>query len=146
MISNGSSLRVVADVKRLAAIRQFIEEQAGALNVAPSIVYDLVLAVNEMATNIVVHGYRGSPGMIELDLHRVDDAIEIRLRDQAPPFDPTRAPTPDTTLPLEKRSLGGMGIYVTRQLIDTMRYHTTSQGSNELTLVKRGAVADNPKE
>ena len=53
-------------------------------------IYDLILAVNEVATNIVVHGYRGQPGAIEIELRRQGDAIEIRLRDQAPLFDPTR--------------------------------------------------------
>jgi serine/threonine-protein kinase RsbW len=139
-MSNRSSLRVAADVKKLATIRQFIEEQAHALNIAPDVVYDLVLAANEMATNIIVHGYRGAPGTIEIEMQRLGDAIEIRLRDQATLFDPTRAPTPNMTLPLEKRPLGGMGLYCTRQLVDTMHYRVTPQKGNELILLKRGIV------
>ena len=145
-MSNVFSLHVAADVAQLATIRAFVEQQAHALNVESSAIYDLILAVNEVATNIVVHGYRSQPGAIEIELRRLGDAIEIRLRDQAPLFDPTCATAPDLTLPLHKRPLGGMGVHVTRQLMDAMRYRVTPEGSNELTLVKRAIVAGSRKE
>jgi serine/threonine-protein kinase RsbW len=145
-MSNLFSIRVAADVEQLAAIRAFVERQAELLGVESPAIYDLVLAANEIATNIVVHGYQGQPGAIEIDLRRSGDTIEIHLRDQAPPFDPTRAPAPDLTLPLHKRPFGGMGIHVTRQMMDDMRHRALPQGGNELTLVKRGIVATSRKE
>jgi serine/threonine-protein kinase RsbW len=145
-MSKRFSLRVAADVEQLVTIRAFVERQAHALDLDSSTIYDLVLATNEMATNIMVHGYRGRPGSIEIDLRLRGDAIEIRLRDQAPPFDPTRAPAPDLSLPLHKRPFGGMGVHVTRQLMDAIQYRVTPEGGNELTLVKRGIVARSHKE
>jgi len=142
----GSTLRVPADLRQLALIRRFVEEQALALSVEESAVYDLVLAVNEMATNIVVHGYRGQPGEIEIAMRQDGDAIEICLRDQAPAFDPTGAPAPDTSVPLHLRPLGGMGIHVTRQMMDSMIHCIPPQGGNELTLVKRGIVENHREE
>jgi len=145
-MSNVVSLRVAADVAQLATIRAFVEQQAHALGVDASEIYDLILAVNEVATNIVVHGYRNQPGVIEIDLRRQGEAIEIRLRDQAPLFDPTGVPVPDLTLPLQKRPLGGMGVHVTRQIMDAVRYRVTPVGGNELVLVKRVIVARSRKE
>jgi len=145
-MSNVVSLRVAADVAQLAVIRAFVEQQARALRVDAFDMYDLILAVNEAATNIVVHGYRGRPGLIEIELRQQGDAIEIRLRDQAPLFDPTRVPAPDLTQPLHKRSLGGMGVHVMRELMDAMHYRVTPEGGNELTLVKRAIVAGSRKE
>jgi len=136
-----STLRVAADVRELAAVREFVEAEAGALRVAPGAVYDLVLAANEIATNIVVHGYRGQPGTIEVELRPERDALAIVLRDQAPPFDPTQAPTPDTSLPLERRALGGLGIHLTRRLTDLMTHRLRPGGGNEVTLIKRGVIA-----
>ena len=81
-MSNVVSLRVAADVAQLATIRAFVEQQAHALGVDASEIYDLILAVNEVATNIVVHGYRNQPGVIEIELWRQGEAIEICLRDQ----------------------------------------------------------------
>jgi serine/threonine-protein kinase RsbW len=140
------SLRVAADVAQLAAIRAFVEQHSQALGVDEATIYDLVLAVNEVATNIMIHGYRRQPGEIEIDLRRQGDAIEIRLRDQARLFDPTRVPAPDLNLPLHKRPLGGMGVHVTRQIMDAIRYRVTPEGGNELILVKRAIGAPRGKE
>ena len=140
------TLRVQADVNELAAIRDFVEHQAGALGVAPDAVYDLVLAANEIATNIVVHGYNGQPGTIEIAIQPEGDTIVIVLRDHAPPFDPTTAPTPDIHVPLEKRKRGGMGIHLTRKLTDEMQYRATAGGENEVILIKRGVLAGDLKE
>jgi serine/threonine-protein kinase RsbW len=145
-MSNGVSLQVAADVAQLATIRAFVEQHSRALGIDAYGIYDLILAVNEAATNIVAHGYRGRPGTIEIVLRQRGDAIEIALRDQAPLFDPTQVPTPDLTLPLHKRPLGGMGVHVTRELMDDIRYRVTPEGGNELTLVKRAVVADSRKE
>ena len=145
-MSNVVSLKVAADVAQLAAIRAFVEQHSHTPGIDAFDIYDLILAVNEAATNIVIHGYRGRPGEIEIELRQLGDAIEIRLRDQAPLFDPTRVPEPDLTLPLHKRPLGGMGVHVTRELMDAMRYRVTPEGGNELTLVKRAIDAPSRKE
>jgi serine/threonine-protein kinase RsbW len=140
------SLRVPANVAQLAMIRSFVEQHARALNADAAVADDLVLAINEVATNIVVHGYRSQPGEIEIEMRQLGDAIELRLRDQAPLFDPTRVPAPDLNLPLHTRPLGGMGVHVTRQVMDSMRYRVTPAGGNELILVKRVTVARSRQE
>jgi serine/threonine-protein kinase RsbW len=145
-MGTASSLRIAAEVKDLAEIRQFVAEQARALDVDQFDAYDLILAVNEIATNIIVHGYRGQRGVLEVEMRKVADSIEVRLRDQAPLFDPTRVSEPDISLPLHKRPFGGMGIHVTKQLMDEMIYRAQPQGGNEVILVKRGIAGTSPKE
>ena len=140
------SLRVQADVNELASVRDFVEHGASALGVAPDAMYDLVLAANEIATNIVVHGYNGKPGTIDITIEPDGDTIKIVLRDHTPLFDPTLAPTPDIHVPLEKRKRGGMGIHLTRELTDEMLYQVTGDGGNEITLIKRGVLAGDLKE
>jgi serine/threonine-protein kinase RsbW len=132
------SLHIAAELKNLAAIRRFIEKTARALGVDPAIVPDLLLAVDEAATNIIVHGYQGQEGPIEVEVEREGDALVIRLRDEAAPFDPTAIPPPDLSLPLEQRSPGGVGIYLMRQCVEQVTHRCTPQGGNELTLVKKG--------
>lgn len=141
-----STLRVAADVRELASIREFVEAQASKLGVGPHAVYDLVLAVNEIATNIVVHGYRGQPGTIEIGIDSAGDTISIVLRDQTPLFDPTQVAAPDITVPLERRRPGGMGIHLTRRLTDAMLYRATREGGNETTLIKRGVIGSSTEE
>lgn len=132
--------RIEADVYQLAAARQFVEETAAQLKVTPKIIHQLVLAVDELLTNIIVHGYHGQPGMLEITLKPAGSDLEIQLRDQSPPFDPNTVPDPDIHLPLAERPLGGMGIYLARKIMDKMTYRTSSDGGNELILLKKGII------
>ncbi len=130
-------LVAAAELDNLAVIRRFIRESTTALNLTPSQIDDLELAVDELVTNIVRHGYRGQPGKIEIEVKRNTDAVEICLRDQAPPFDPTLLPPANITAPLEERKVGGLGVYLARRLVDTCVHHQTREGGNELTLTKK---------
>jgi len=141
-----SSVRIIADPTNLATIRRFVQETATALEGDPAAISQVVLAVNEAATNIMIHGYRNQPGVIEIEVGRKEDALIVCLRDQAPPFDPDTTPPPDLTLPLEKRSFGGMGVHMIRQLVDEVTHRLTPQGGNELTLIKKGVVGNIPME
>jgi anti-sigma regulatory factor (Ser/Thr protein kinase) len=118
-------------------MRQFVQEAAEALQIDPTATPDVILAVNEMVTNIIIHGYQGQPGMIDIEIYGQGRHLVICLRDQAPPFDPTAAPNPDLTLPLAMRPLGKMGIFLTRKLMDQMTHRVTAQGGNELILTKK---------
>lgn len=137
-----SSFQISAELKNLALIRSFVEETALALAADPVRLLEVVLAVNEMATNIMLHGYQGQPGLIEIEIGRAGDSLVVRLRDEAPPFDPATAPNPDLSLPLEERPPGKMGIFLTRQLMDEMTHRLTPQGGNELTLIKKGILGN----
>lgn len=127
-------------VNELAGICQFIEQSASQIGVPADDVTDLVVAVHEVVTNILVHGYEGRAGDITIDLVRKGHDLQIRLRDWAPPFDPTQVPAPDITRPLEERPYGGLGVHMIRNLVDEWSYGTTNEGQNELVLVKLNVV------
>jgi serine/threonine-protein kinase RsbW len=137
-----SSFEVYAKLENLALIRDFVQETATALAADPDMLFNVVLAVNEVATNIMIHGYQGQPGLIEIEVGRAGNSLVVRLRDQAPPFDPTAVPDPDLSLPLEERPLGKMGVYLARQLMDEMTHRLTPQGDNELILIKKGILGN----
>jgi serine phosphatase RsbU (regulator of sigma subunit)/anti-sigma regulatory factor (Ser/Thr protein kinase) len=132
-------LCVAAELENLAVIRDFVQESAPALNVEPDVISDLLLAVDEAVTNAIVHGFQGRQGTIEIELAREALDVIVRIRDNAPPFDPTSAPWPDLTQPLEKRPLGGLGIFLMRRYMDEITHRITPQGGNELTMKKRTA-------
>jgi serine/threonine-protein kinase RsbW len=136
-MSAKASLNVAARVENLAEIRRFVEETIAAMGVDPSLFLKLQLAVDEAATNIIIHGYHGQPGMIEIEIQRKRKNLAICLRDRAAPFDPTRVPPPNLETPLEERELGGLGVYLIRQAMDQVTYRPRPGGGNELTLVKK---------
>jgi serine/threonine-protein kinase RsbW len=127
---------VSAERKQLAPLRGFIEQQARKTTASVEEIQDLVLAVDEAATNIIVHGYRDMGGEIEVDVEHQPGRITVFLRDQAAPFDPTTVPEPDLCLPLEERPVGGLGVHIIRQSVDEFSYAIRAQGGNELKLVK----------
>lgn len=136
-MNTSSSLCIAAELKNLVEIRRTVQETATALGVDSAMIPDVLLAVDEAASNIIIHGYQGQGGAIEIEMEREGDALVIRLRDEAPPFDPAAVPPPDLTLPLEQRPIGGLGIYLMRQVMDEVTHRITPQGGNELTLLKR---------
>ena len=130
-------LRTTADLSNLAAIRRFVEEAALAENGDPEAITDMILAVNEAATNVILNGYRGRSGMIEVAVAYQGDALVVRLRDRAPAFDPTRVAQAADTLPLQQPQSGGMGIPMMHLLTDELSYRAGTKKGNELTLVKK---------
>jgi serine/threonine-protein kinase RsbW len=131
-------LCIAARLESLADIRRFVRDRATVLDVDPATIADLVLAVDEAATNVITHGYQGQEGIVEIEVRREGNAVIAQVRDEAKPFDPTAAPPPDLTLPPEERAMEGMGIYMMRRNTDEMSHRLTLQRGNELTLVKRG--------
>jgi serine/threonine-protein kinase RsbW len=132
-----STLRIAAELCNLAAIRRFVSEAATSLGAGRAAIDDMIQAVDESATNVIVHGYKGRPGAIEIEVTREGDDLVVRIRDDAPPFDPTTHPSPDLTLPLERRRFGGLGIHLSRECTDAVTYRVTPDGANELTFVKK---------
>jgi len=130
-------LQIQAELSQLSTARQFVEDTGGQLSLPRAVIDPLVLAVDESISNIIQHGYKGQPGTIDIEIERGPDSMVARLRDQAPPFDPTRRPDPDTQLPLNQRPVGGMGVYLTRRSVDRVLYERTAAGDNQLTLIKK---------
>ncbi len=102
---------------------------------------DIILILDELFTNIVVHGYRSRPdGWVGLSAEVREATVELLLRDQAPRFDPTRAPLQLPDEPLDQRHVGGLGLYFVQRLADQLTYRRASAedgtGVNELRITK----------
>jgi anti-sigma regulatory factor (Ser/Thr protein kinase) len=132
-----NTLCLTAELKDLARIREFVQETAAAFPVPPDVLARILLAVDEAVTNVIVHGYAGRGGPVEGEISHPPGSLSIRLRDEAPLFDPTAVPEPDLDLPMEERMPGGLGIYLIRQAVDEVEHASRPSGGNELTLLKR---------
>lgn len=132
------SMRVESAVDQLAEVRAFVRHAVADFGGSARIADDLVQAVDEAACNVMLHGYRGASGHIDIEAALRDGRIEITLADHAPAFDPTTAPATDTSKPPVSRRPGGMGvgIHLLRTMTDTVRHHVRPDGGNELTLVR----------
>ena len=121
----------------LSQIRQFMRTTADTNGYPSAAIDELIVAVNEALSNIVRHSYQNKPGAIKVSMVCSQGAVKVTLHDNGPGFDPTSVPTPDTTLPLEKRPFGGMGVHMMRTFCDELTYRKDAHGGNELTFLKR---------
>lgn len=131
-------MRVESAVDQLAELRAFVRQAVADFGGSARIADDLVQAVDEAACNVMLHGYRDTPGHIEIEAAVRDGRIEITLADRAPVFDPTTAPVADMSKPPVSRRRGGMGVgvHLLRTMTDAVRHHVRPDGGNELTLVR----------
>jgi len=130
-------LTVSAELTNLPAIREFIQKMAREVCKDDHFSYDLTLAVDELVTNIIVHGYQGKSGKIVIHAQPEPPDLYIMIKDRARPFNPTLVESPDIHLPLEERRVGGLGIYMARTLTDDMTYRALPNGGNEIKVYKR---------
>jgi anti-sigma regulatory factor (Ser/Thr protein kinase) len=144
-------LRIAAEVERLAEVRAFVRGAVDELGGSRRAAEDLVQAVDEVTCNVMLHGYAGKPGDIELEARLRDGRIEIRILDRAPVFDPTATGhlasdpvTPAAAGPATPRKPGtaGAGLRLTRTMTGAVRHHVRPGGGNELTLVR--SIDDQP--
>lgn len=142
---SSGSLTVPAQLDSLALISEFVNSATHHAKMTEREAWQVQLAVDEAATNIIQHAYADvTTGTI--DLVWMIDAGELifRLSDYGIPFDPTQVPTPDVHSPFEDRQAGGLGIYLMHKLMDTVTFSFTDRG-NTLEMRKRFAqpnVAD----
>jgi anti-sigma regulatory factor (Ser/Thr protein kinase) len=127
---------VPADLERLAELRRFVREFAAAAGAAPSTVDDVVQAVDEAATNTIMHGYAGAPGTIEVALAVERDSLVVRVEDRARAFDPTAVAGPDMNVLALVRGPRGMGIRLMRLAMDHLDYERREDGGNALTMTR----------
>ena len=137
-----STLRITADLGRLKEVRRFVRDRAPEHGADRAAVDDLVQAVDEWVTNVIVHGYRGTAGPIEIEVAGEANDVVVRVRDEAPPFDPSAAPPFDPSAPLERRPFGKMGIHLIRQLCDRFEYRVPASGGNEVELGRAAAATE----
>ena len=130
------TLRIPSDLSRLAAVREFLRAAAHEVGAGDACTADLVQAVDEAATNAIIHGHAGRPGWVEVDVATEDDRFIVTLQDDAPAFDPTTVPPPDLSVPPDERRPGGMGVMLTRLCVDELTYRPRPGGGNILTLVR----------
>jgi anti-sigma regulatory factor (Ser/Thr protein kinase) len=103
----------------------------------PWAMYLALLSIEELVTNCIRYGYDDAgEHTIAITLGIADHTLTITVIDDGHAFDPLTTADPDFTLTLEDRPLGGLGLYLLRNLADGMRYER-HEGLNRLTLTKR---------
>ncbi len=121
------SLGTVADYVKMAAAEAGLDKKVS---------YRLRLAVDEIATNIITHGYAeaGREGHLELQADVGQEALTISIEDTGVAYEVPHEPPDSLDSPLEERQVGGLGVYLATQNVDKFRYERL-RGRNRHTFV-----------
>jgi anti-sigma regulatory factor (Ser/Thr protein kinase) len=129
--------RFPGKLESLPQLHEAVARFCGSHDVRPDVAFKIDLALEEVFSNIVRHGYGdGRSHEIAVRLERLRGRVRIQVDDDGRPFDPLQAPEADIAAPLDKRRPGGLGIHLVRRLLDQVRYQRRATG-NRLILVKR---------
>lgn len=137
---------VANDLREIAVAADRIDEFCSLNGIPPATAYAVNLSVDELLTNTISYGYEDS-GEHRIDLRiRLDgDVLAVEISDDGIEFAPDSADDPDTNASIEDRPIGGLGIFLTRQMMDSFEYRR-DEGRNIVTLTKKTGIANQEKQ
>lgn len=129
--------RLLASLRERSKVQGWLRDFAQRAALPEAVTHSLDLALEEWLTNIISYAHDdGDEHWIDLRFVSTPDEVRVEIEDDGRPFDPLTHPRVDTTAPLESRSVGGLGIHMIRQLMETVSYRR-EKDRNILTLTKR---------
>ena len=129
--------RFTCSLNNLEKICDYVTDCAKRAGLNETEVYAVQLAVDEASTNIMEHGYgRECPNRIDITCEILENGLKVVIYDDAAPFSPETIPEPDFNVSLEEVKPRGLGIFLMRKMMDEVRYQTTPDKGNTLTMIK----------
>jgi len=124
------------DVHEVTRFSSFMKSVTEKLGIETSLARKLRLAVEEAVVNVINYAYpAGTEGDVTIKMMSDGNKLHCQIIDAGVPFDPTAKKKVDTTLSVEERQIGGLGIHLVRELMDSINYER-EDGKNILTLTK----------
>ena len=132
----GEGITLKNDVKEVEELGSFVKQVAESLSLDKSLTGRLRLAVEETVVNVMEYAYpQGTTGDVNIRATSNGRRLKFIISDSGIPFNPTEVTAADTTLSAEERPIGGLGILLVRELMDSINYERIN-GQNVLTLTK----------
>lgn len=134
------TLTVPGTLDSLTAIREYVREAAREAGLDSGRAYRLQLAVDEIATNSIIHGYLEAErsGDVRVSAEVDADALTVMLEDSALPFDPRLTDRPEQIdVPLAERPIGGLGVFLAMESVDDFRHEFVAGGNRNVFVMKR---------
>ena len=129
-------LTIGSEIEEIPKISALLDECMHTYGFGEEEILDTQLAVEEAVTNVIVHGYKKLGGEIIVSCQISPDRIKVQITDAAPRFDPLTVPEPELDGSIEDRDVGGLGVFLIRQVMDEIFYRYEN-GKNILVLIKR---------
>jgi len=130
-------LDITSDMSNLARVADFVAEAAQKVKLTQRQSDDVQMAVDEAVTNVMEHAYAGeSDGRISIKMRVDDQELFVEIRDQGKEFNAKKVKKPNIKGPLSERSIGGLGIFFMKKLMDKVEF-TRDQTGNVTRMSKK---------
>lgn len=130
------ALELMPNISELARLGTAIDAFGQGHHWSPKTLFQVKLALEEAVTNILSYGFDDQQTqLIWLKVVQEGRLLSIVLTDNGTPFDPLERPPPDLDSNLEDRMVGGLGVYLIRQMMDNVSYQR-QDGCNKLCMMK----------
>ena len=126
------------DIQQIPQLAEFVEAVADVAHLDVGLTMSLNLALEEAVSNVIMYAYpKGSDGLVDIEAIIRKKELEFIISDNGTPFDPTAAPEADITLDAEERPIGGLGIFLVKNIMDVVEYTRSDDGKNILSMIKK---------
>lgn len=131
------SITLTNDIQQVPQLAEFVDMVCEEVGMDMAVAIQMNLAMEEAVVNVMTYAYpAGTIGNVNIEAQANDERLKFTIIDSGIPFDPTTKDEVDTTLSAEERPIGGLGIHLVRQLMDSINYERID-GKNVLTLRKK---------
>lgn len=125
-------MKIEVSIDEMPKVCDFVIKEASQAGMGSKGISELRLVVEEAVANVV--NYSGASDIM-LGVTKQKGRLSMTLSDNGIPFDPTKVPSPDLTVPGEERPIGGLGIHFMREMSDGLTYRREGD-KNILTIYK----------
>ena len=130
-------LTIAATVENIETVTDFVNRELEALDCPMKAQMQIDIAIDELFGNIAYYAYNPETGDATVRVEVIEDpmSVVITFIDKGVPYDPLAQADPDTTLSLEERSIGGLGVFMVKKTMDDVTYEY-KDGQNILKIKK----------
>ena len=131
-IDSYNGITVVPSMETVPQVAEFMEAEMEKFEISPKISMKMLIAIDEIYSNIV--RYSGATEAI-VSIKKSDNTLKLQFKDNGKPYNPLDSKEPDITASAEDRSIGGLGIFMVKKMLDKVEYKYVDN-YNILTLTK----------
>ena len=127
-----------AKIEMLTDVLSFVEETLESYECSMKTQTAICVAIEEVFVNVAHYAYKDGNGDVtfDIDFDKESRNVTFRMADKGVAFNPLNKPDPDTTLSVDEREIGGLGIFITKKTMDTVSYDYKNN-ENILTMIKK---------
>jgi serine/threonine-protein kinase RsbW len=128
------TLELRSDMRQVALLSDWVDQFANEISLAADRRGELQVALEEVVINVIKHGFGADTSRsLTVTLTANEDFVSAEVIDDAAAYNPLARPEIDTDLPLESRAIGGLGVHMVKQLMESVTYERRA-AQNVLTL------------